>query len=96
MSAKVTHLFERRRAPRWQPAPDRTSIPLPQLSIQEQLGLLTPAPHRPGPDPDAHSQGEDTEVLPAVYAPGPATASANQRQRLRHANELLRTFTKSA
>lgn len=104
MSAKVTHLFDRRRAGRWRPAPERTSIPLPLVSIEQQLGMLAP-PAPPSPDldhddpPVAHEvtgEAEDTEVLPAVYMTGPATHRANQRQRLRHANELLSIFTKTA
>ena len=94
MSAKATHLFARGRAPRWQPAPERTSIRVPETSIEQQLALLAPDPHTPS-GPTAVETASDVTETP-VYVIGPQTRTANQRQRLRHANELLRTFTKSA
>ena len=102
MSAKVTRLFGHRQ-PAWVPAPDRTTIPLPRLTIAQQL-----APHPPQAAPAAAADlttpeagaPEQTEViepmLASVEVAGPAVDAASQRQRLRQANELLRTFTISA
>ena len=87
MSGKVTRLFDRDRDRIWRPAPERQSVPQPAISILDQLdvegGLTEPPP-------------EPTQESPALLAPMLAVNEANHRQRLRHANELLRTFTKTA
>jgi hypothetical protein len=91
MSGKVTRLFDRNRDHLWRPAPERQTVAQPALSILDQLDQL---------DVDGVRR---TEVVPgptqegaALLAPMPAVGAANNRQRLRHANELLRTFTKTA
>lgn len=97
MNAKVTRLFSRNGSRVWQPAPERQSIPQPTLTLEEQL--LGPVSLAPPAEPDLDATAETTDPLEEIAPPivlGPATQSANQRQRLRHANELLRTFTKSA
>lgn len=87
MSGKVTRLFDRNRDRVWRPAPERQTVPQPAVSILDQLdvdGARTDVALEPT---------QDISVLPA---PMPAVEAANHRQRLRHANELLRTFTKTA
>lgn len=100
MSATITRRLDRARV--WQPAPDRESIPQPTLSIQEQLGGGEPweMPARPasGGDPSTPTtaQRQDASINAPVHASAAATRTGNQPQRLRHANELLRTFTTPA
>lgn len=87
---KVTRLFDRNRDRVWRPAPERQSVPQPAVCILDQLDQLDVDGVRTELVP------VPTQESPALLAPMPAVDAASHRQRLRHASELLRTFTKTA
>ena len=101
MSARAIGLFTRKQ-PAWQPAPEGTTVPLPRLTIAEQLAEHPPQAAAAEAGVVAAPRPADTDhtqVLPPTLTPLPLDAAVNaadHRQRLRQADELLRTFTISA